>query len=150
MRSTSTRKTMWTMAELEPTIPSPLANMAQWKITASHNETAVANLTAGTGRWDTGAPQQPGMWLQIELPQAVSITEIQIDSTAPGARAGGAGGPAAVPAGTGAPGVAPVQPLPAAPATAAGARQLPHLALLRRRDVQVVEDGSAAHQWADR
>jgi mono/diheme cytochrome c family protein len=110
VRSASRRKAMWTMAELEPTIPALLSNVAQWKITASHNETAVANLTADTGRWDTGAPQQPGMWLQIELPEAVSIAEIQIDSAAPpGAR------------GRGGPGVSPAQPPPASPGAARGA-----------------------------
>ena len=44
-------------------------------------------------RWDSGAAQQPGMWFQIELPQATQVSEVQIDSTLPngGRRARGAG-----------------------------------------------------------
>jgi hypothetical protein len=57
---------------------------------------------AGTLRWDSAAPQQPGMWFQIELPEPTSITELVIDSMVPGAfgrgRGGGRGsGPAAAP-----------------------------------------------------
>ena len=111
VRKATSRKSMWTMAELEPTIPVPLANIALWKITASHNQEATAGLMAGTARWDTGAPQQPGMWIQIELPQAVSITEIQLDAAAPGGGRGFGAPPAAAaatpPPATGSAAVAP-------------------------------------------
>ena len=101
VRKAAARRSPWTMEELEPTIPMLLANIAEWKITASHNETATANLMTGTGRWDTGTAQQPGMWLQLELPKPVAIVEIQLDSAVPG---GGRGGPA------GAPGARPAGP----------------------------------------
>ena len=44
--------------------------------------------------WNTGAPQQPGMWFQVELPEAVRLTEIQFESPG-GGRGGGGGGAAA-------------------------------------------------------
>ena len=48
--------------------------------------------------WTSGAPQAPGMWFQIELPQPVMLTEIEFDSparlpvAAGGAGRGAAGG----------------------------------------------------------
>ena len=61
---------------------------------------------------DNSAPQAPGMWLQVELPAAAMVTELQFDS--PGAGRGGGGGRAAAPPagalqgrGAGAPGGAP-------------------------------------------
>ena len=32
--------------------------------------------------WNSGAPQAPGMWFQVELPQPVLLTEVQFDSPA--------------------------------------------------------------------
>jgi mono/diheme cytochrome c family protein len=122
-RAKSTRKTMWTVAELEATLPRLLTNQSEWKLSASHNAEAAANATAGSPftRWDTaGAPQAPGMWFQIELPQPVRVAEVQFDTAVPftlaalgrgrgaaagGGRAGAPGGPgggrAAPPAGGG-------------------------------------------------
>jgi len=37
----------------------------------------------------TGVPQQPGMWLQVELPATVMLTEIQFTSSAVGGGRGG-------------------------------------------------------------
>ena len=44
-------------------IPAPLTNTAEWKVTACQNDAAAANAAGATpgGRWDTGAPQAPGM-----------------------------------------------------------------------------------------
>jgi hypothetical protein len=95
------RRTPWTLTDLLPTVPTALENAQEWTLTASHNAEAAQNATGGTpgARWDSGGPQQPGMWLQIELPQATRISEVQIDSTAPqpqfGRGRGGAGGPGA-------------------------------------------------------
>jgi glucose/arabinose dehydrogenase/mono/diheme cytochrome c family protein len=84
-RKTDTRKTPWTLAELEAAVPTLLTNTSEWKATASHNAEAAGNaITARTGRWDTGAPQQAGMWFQLELPEATTVTEVQLDSAPPG------------------------------------------------------------------
>jgi mono/diheme cytochrome c family protein len=98
VRKASTRKAPWTVADLSAAVPAPLANSAQWKLTASHNADAAPNaIGTGGARWDTGAPQAAGMWFQIELPEVTTITEVQIDAMVPGARGRGAfgGGPAA-------------------------------------------------------
>jgi mono/diheme cytochrome c family protein/glucose/arabinose dehydrogenase len=83
---TAARRTMWTVPELEAALPRLLTNQAEWKFSASHNPDAAANAVAGSpfARWDTGgAAQQPGMWFQIELPQPVTVAEIQIDASVP-------------------------------------------------------------------
>jgi len=92
VRKTTPRKVPWTLKELEPTVPALLANTAEWKLSASHNAEAAPNILAGAGRWDTALPQQPGMWFQIDLPQPVTIAELQIDSAAGGRGNGGLGG----------------------------------------------------------
>ena len=91
-RKSTTRKAPWTLAELERTVPALLENKAEWTVTASHNSEAAANISSGAGRWDTGVAQEPGMWIQIELPEAVTIAELQFDSQAGGRGNGGLGG----------------------------------------------------------
>ena len=84
------RKTAWTVAELEATLPRPLAVQPTWTATASHNVQMAAGVL-GSGTWSTGVPQQAGMWFQIELPAVTPISEVQFDS--PGAAAGRKGRP---------------------------------------------------------
>ena len=76
------RKTPWTVAELEASLPRPLVPDASWKVTASHDARPAPQANAEGGYnfignaagalsflgWTTGVPQQPGMWFQIELP----------------------------------------------------------------------------------
>jgi mono/diheme cytochrome c family protein len=94
---TSTRTTPWTYPELAASVPTPLAPEASWTVTASHTATARSSVymeTAPAGAlnylgWTTEVPQQPGMWLQVELPQAVRLTELQfVSPTIGGGRAG--------------------------------------------------------------
>jgi putative membrane-bound dehydrogenase-like protein len=106
------RNKPWTVSELEASLPVLLASQPTWKATASQNPDAAANALA-TGTWSTGAPQQAGMWFQVELPAAASITEIQFDAAA--TPAGGRGGRGA------APGPPVTVGTPAAPAGAAAA-----------------------------
>jgi hypothetical protein len=113
VRKTSSRTQPWGLPELLKTVPAPLTNMPEWKVSASHNPAAASAAIGVSGatpavRWDSGAAQQPGMWFQIELPQAAQVSEVQIDSTVPiggrGARGagpgrggfGGRGGPPAI------------------------------------------------------
>jgi hypothetical protein len=84
------RNTSWTVEEIEARLPKALVANDQWKLTASHN-TAAARNALSLAPWTTGAPQQPGMWLQIELPQAAMVTEIQFDSESSSGRGGGGG-----------------------------------------------------------
>jgi hypothetical protein len=92
VRKLGERKTPWTVAELEPTLPTVIEDTSGWKLTASHNAETAANPISGGGRWDTGVPQQPGMWYQIELPAATKISEVQIDSALPFSFGGGGRG----------------------------------------------------------
>ena len=85
------RKTPWTLPELEASLPRPLDSQ-QWKLTASHGaETAAGGATLRG--WTSGAPQAPGMWFAVELPQPAMVTEVQFDSMTLSPRQG-RGGPA--------------------------------------------------------
>ena len=85
--STATRKSMWTVADLERAIPRLLPTESTWKVSASHNTERAASALTFQG-WSTVAPQQAGMWLQIELPAAVSLAEVQFASGGGGRRGG--------------------------------------------------------------
>jgi len=76
----------WTMEELRTRLPQPIADRAAWKLTASHNEKGCANAIDGKidTRFDTKAFQVPGMWFQIELPDATTISGLQLDTTKSG------------------------------------------------------------------
>jgi mono/diheme cytochrome c family protein len=97
------RKALWTVPEVTASIPSPLLTDG-WKLSASHNPDAAIGALRLTG-WNAGAPQEAGMWFQVELPKTEMGTEIQCQSPPPGGR-GGAGSAAATSA-SGAPVVAP-------------------------------------------
>ena len=89
----SARKTPWTFTELDGSLPRLLPADPSWKAAASHNsEKAGSGLTLAA--WTTAAPQEPGMWFQVELPQPATVAEIQFDAGAPGGRGigGGRGG----------------------------------------------------------
>jgi putative membrane-bound dehydrogenase-like protein len=88
--ATASRKSMWTFPELETSLPRLLPVDPTWVATASHNaERAPSGLSLAA--WSTGAPQEPGMWYQVELPQAVTISEVQFESGPPGGRSGRGG-----------------------------------------------------------
>jgi mono/diheme cytochrome c family protein/glucose/arabinose dehydrogenase len=87
--ATSARKSMWTVPELVASLPALVINDGSWKVSASHNAAAAAQGLSMTS-WSSQAAQAPGMWFQIELPQQISLTEIQFTSTA-GGRGGGGG-----------------------------------------------------------
>ncbi len=81
---TSTRKTPWTVGEIESTLPQMLQPQG-WKASASHSSDTADNAFNLRG-WNSGEPQAPGMWFQVELPSPVMLTELQFDS--PAARGG--------------------------------------------------------------
>ena len=102
--ATASRKTPWTLADLEATLPTRLDPDPGWKVTASHNSAAAA-VALRMSAWSSNTPQTPGMWFQIELPQPAALTEIEFDSPVMGGRGGGRGG-------RGAAGPPPVVPAP--------------------------------------
>jgi mono/diheme cytochrome c family protein len=116
--SSSGRSTAWTQPELEAAMPRILPSDTTWKVTASHNPTAASGALTFLG-WSTQTPQEPGMWFQIELPQAATLAEIQFTAGAGagrGGRGGGGGGAAGGRAAGAAPGGAPGAPVAPVPA----------------------------------
>jgi mono/diheme cytochrome c family protein len=114
--ATAERKSFWKVDELVVSLPVPLEVLPTWKASASHN-TATALGALNFASWTSGAPQQPGMWFQIELPDAITVTELQFNSAGGGFGGGGRGrGRGAIPAaGAGAGGAPPAPALPAGP-----------------------------------
>ncbi|MEO8482984.1 MAG: c-type cytochrome [Acidobacteriota bacterium] len=107
--ATSSRKMSWTVAEIDGSLPMLLQTQSTWKASASVGAENAAKGFTFVG-WTTAGPSQAGQWYQVELPEVVSIAEVQYNAPAgraggPGARAGGApgelvargGGPAAPP-----------------------------------------------------
>ena len=88
-KETGARASMWTVDELERTLPRPLIPDAAWRAAASHNTGGAAGAFDYT-RWSTNAPQEAGMWFRIELPQPTSLTELQFDSPPQGGGRSGA------------------------------------------------------------
>lgn len=122
--ATAGRKTPWTAPEIEKALPVLVPSDQTWRATASHNAAAADRALTIIG-WTSMEPQQPGMWVQIEMPQATRISEVQFN--APG---GGRGNPAR---GTGA--------APAPPAT--GPTPTPAVPVVFREfQVQTSTDGN--------
>jgi mono/diheme cytochrome c family protein/glucose/arabinose dehydrogenase len=80
--ATSGRTTQWTVGEIATVLPRQAIVQPTWKVTASHNAAIAANALT-INPWSSGTPQQPGMWVQVELPAPISLGEIQFESTAP-------------------------------------------------------------------
>ena len=88
-KETAGRAGLWTAEELERTQPRPLVPDITWDATASHN-TATADGAFDYARWSSEAPQQPGMWFSVELPDALTVSELQFESPMTGGGRGGA------------------------------------------------------------
>ena len=145
--ATASRKTSWNVADLETSLPKVLVADPAWKLSASHNTALVSN-ALGIQPWTSGEPQKAGMWFQVELPQAVSLTELQFESAAvapenlptvpgaptrtaiPGGGGRGRGGPGApgAPGAAGAPAAGAARP----PCCRSGARTSPTTRLSAR------------------
>jgi mono/diheme cytochrome c family protein len=71
-----------TVDEILSTLPMPLTNQADWKVSASHNSQAAVNavLRQATEPWNSGCPQRAGIWFQIELPEPVMLWDFNLAS----------------------------------------------------------------------
>jgi len=118
--ATGARNAMWTPEELEASLPRLMLAQSTWTLMASHNPSAAPGALTFT-TLNSGAPQEPGMWFQVELPEAARLTEIHFDSPGRGGRGGGGGRGRGASGGTGAPGTMP--PGDAASPSAASAPQ---------------------------
>ena len=74
----------WTIEEVQASVPQPLADRTQWKVSASHHtdDAKLAIDGKDSTRFDTGASQVAGMWFQVELPEETEITGLRLDSVA--------------------------------------------------------------------
>jgi len=82
-------KTPWTVPEVEATLPKVIDGQT-FKLSASAGEDTAQYATTLRG-WNSGTAQVPGMWFQVEMPQAALVTEVQFESVASGGRGGGGG-----------------------------------------------------------
>ncbi len=80
---TAGRRTMWTAEEIESALPVLVMPQPAWKASASHNAEIAAGALSLAG-WTSAAPQQAGMWVQVELPEPIMLAEIQFHSPAGG------------------------------------------------------------------
>jgi hypothetical protein len=79
--ATADRKSPWTTSELEASMPRLLVVENGWRLTASHNA-AIAPQALTIRPWTSGVAQVPGMWLQVELPQARMLSGLEFTSPA--------------------------------------------------------------------
>jgi len=83
---TALQKGTYTYPELLASVPKVLIPQPNWKVTASHSadvrkgSTASAKGALDFEGWTTGITQQEGMWFQVELPKAATLTEIKFIS----------------------------------------------------------------------
>ncbi len=78
--ATSGRSAAFDVSALVASLPRQVVVTADWRVTASHN-TATARNALTIQPWTSGRKQEAGMWLQVELPAEVSLTEIQFESS---------------------------------------------------------------------
>ncbi len=76
-KMTSDRKTPWTLKELA------IFNPSEWVLRASHSNRETKAAVDGNikTRYSTGQPQKPGMWFEIEFPEAIPVRKIILDTT---------------------------------------------------------------------
>jgi mono/diheme cytochrome c family protein len=81
-KATAARKEPWTIEVLRATVPQYLPDRKKWKLSASHNTGKVGSAVDGNlgTRFDTATVMVPGMWFQIELPEAMDVSGLRLDS----------------------------------------------------------------------
>ena len=85
VRAAFTERTApWTEEELATTLPQPLSNKRDWKVSASTNSETAALAIDGKPdtRFNATTNQTPGLWVQVELPTPTMISGLQLSSGA--------------------------------------------------------------------
>jgi len=77
----SSRKEMWTQAELDALEAKELKNQKRWKVSASHGQYSAKAATdrKPETRYSSGKNMEPGMWYKIQLPSAVNIQRVTME-----------------------------------------------------------------------
>ncbi len=78
------RKTPWTLAEINARLPQPIGNREAWKFTSNRGVPGgAATVTAAPDpvkQIFTATAPVTGAWLQIELPEAATLSDIRVSS----------------------------------------------------------------------
>ncbi|MEM1441722.1 MAG: discoidin domain-containing protein, partial [Verrucomicrobiota bacterium] len=76
------RESAWTEEELLASVPNPVMDRSNWKLSASHKAGDVSKAIDGNlaTRYTTGQSMQPGMWLQVELPEPIEVAGLILDA----------------------------------------------------------------------
>ena len=83
---TADRDGPYQFTELWNSVPQIVVPTDDWKVTASHTvPTRIGGTAAPSGAfnyegWSSGGNQKKGMWFQIELPEATSISELHFNA----------------------------------------------------------------------
>lgn len=81
---TGTSSSWWSIADLS-VYSRPSFDRAGWGITASSTEAggSVNNIKDGNSstRWNTGAAEAPGQWIQIDMGAAETFNQVQLDNS---------------------------------------------------------------------
>jgi len=74
------RKDAWTLAELQQRLPQPLDNGKEWRLTTNHRvkEDAVQPARKIILSFNAGPDQEPGTWLQVELPHTELLSDLRL------------------------------------------------------------------------
>jgi len=100
-KETAQQTKPYTFHELWGTVPRIIPPTEAWKVTASHTgevrkgSTATPKAAFTFEGWTTGVTQKEGMWFEVELPKATTVSEIQFKS--PGIRRGRGNDPPPIP-----------------------------------------------------
>ena len=73
----------WTLDELHEVIPQYITNRTNWVVTASHASDRAIKAIDGKyeTRYETGKDQAKGMWYQVELPEATTVSGVYLDTS---------------------------------------------------------------------
>jgi glucose/arabinose dehydrogenase/mono/diheme cytochrome c family protein len=76
------RKVPWTEGELLVSVPQIIPNRADWKMSASYGKNNLKSAIDGNlnTRYTTGRSMEPGMWLQVELPEVTDVAGLILDA----------------------------------------------------------------------
>jgi hypothetical protein len=74
----------WTVESLAAALPKVVKPVAEWKVTASDELELAQKGCDGDmkTRWETKANQKKGMWYQVELPEAKTVSGLRLDDSA--------------------------------------------------------------------
>ena len=71
-----------TVEQIDAALPRLAVLQPTWKATASHNAGNAGNILS-INPWTSAESQKPGMWVQVELPAPLMLSEVSFESVVP-------------------------------------------------------------------